>query len=99
MSMMPLTAAFVVSSLTVVDQARAYIQNLPVRLAVEHGVGQGDAAETDTLLDRIERHRVDVVLVEAATISMPFEEFVRRLRNTASQPAIFVLNPDASPAL
>ena len=36
------------------------VQNLPVRLAVE----QNEPAEADALLDRIERHRVDVVLVE-----------------------------------
>lgn len=97
--MMPLTAAFVVSNRTVWEQAHACIQNLPVRLAVEQGMGQDDAGETDALLDRIERHRVDVVLVETTTIALPLEEFVRRLRNTASQPAVFVLNPDASPAL
>ena len=53
----------------------------------------------DALLDRIERHRVDVVLVEASRVSLPLEEFVRRLQNTAAQPAVFVLHPDASPEL
>jgi len=99
MTMMPLTAAFVVSNRTVWEQAHSCIQNLPVRLAVEQGSAQTDSAETDELLDRIERHRVDVVLVETGTIALPFEEFVRRVRNTASQPAVFALNPDASPAL
>jgi pilus assembly protein CpaE len=95
--MMPLTAAFVVASRTVWEQAHACVQNLPVRIAVEHGLDQSDAADADALLDRIERHRVDVVLVEARRIAMPLEEFVRRLKNTASLPAVFVLNPDASP--
>jgi pilus assembly protein CpaE len=98
MNMMPLTAAFVISNRTVWEQAHACVQNLPVRLAVEQGMGQGDSAETDALLDRIERHRVDVVLVEASRIALPLEEFVRRIRNTAAQPAVFVLNADASPA-
>jgi pilus assembly protein CpaE len=97
--MMPLTAAFVISNRTVWEQAHACIQNLPVRLAVEQGVGQSDLAETDALLDRIERHRVDVVLVEAGRIGLPLEEFVRRIRNTAAQSAVFVLNQDASPEL
>jgi pilus assembly protein CpaE len=70
-----------------------------VRLALEEGVGQTEPVETDTLLDRIERYRVDVVLVEANLIALPLEEFVRRLRNTASQPAVFVLNPEVSPEL
>jgi pilus assembly protein CpaE len=97
--MMPLTAAFVISNRTVWEQAHACIQNLPVRLAVEHGPGQNDPAETDALLDRIERHRVDVVLVEAGRIGLPLDEFIRRIRNTAAQSAVFVLNQDASPEL
>ena len=90
MSMMPLTAAFVISNRTVWEQAHACMQNLPVRLAVEQGMGRRPA-EADALLDRIERHRVDVVLVEASRVAMPLEEFVRRLKNTAAQPAVFVL--------
>ena len=97
--MMPLTAAFVIANRTVWEQAHACIQNLPVRLAVEHGMGQSDPSETDALLDRIERHRVDVVLVEASRIAIPLEEFVRRIRNSAVQPAVFVLNAEASPEL
>jgi pilus assembly protein CpaE len=99
LNMMPLTAAFVISNRTVWEQAHACIQNLPVRLAVEQGMEQSDPAEADALLDRIERHRVDVVLVEASRIAFPLEEFVRRIRNTAAQSAVFVLNADASPEL
>jgi len=97
--MMPLTAAFVIANRTVWEQAHACIQNLPVRLAVEHGMGQSDPSETDALLDRIERHRVDVVLVEVNRIAIPLEEFVRRIRNSVVQPAVFVLNPEAAPEL
>lgn len=97
--MMPLTAAFVISNRTVWEQAHACIQNLPVRLAVEQGVGQSDPSETESLLDRIERHRVDVVLVEASRIALPLEEFVRRIRSAAAQPAVFVLNAEVSPEL
>jgi pilus assembly protein CpaE len=66
---------------------------------VEQGTGQSDPSETDALLDRIERHRVDVVLVETNRVGMPLEEFVRRVKNSAAQPAVFVLNPEASPEL
>ncbi len=95
--MMPLTAAFVIASRVVWEQAHACVQTLPVRIAVEHGLDQNDTADADAMLDGIERHRVDVVLVEASRVPMPLEEFVRRLRSTASQPAVFVLNPAASP--
>lgn len=97
--MMPLTAAFVVSSRNLWEQAHACIQNLPVRLAIEQAAGESDTTEADALLDRIERHRVDVVLLEASRLALPLEEFVRRVRNTTAQPAVFVLSPDASPGL
>jgi pilus assembly protein CpaE len=97
--MMPLTAACVVSNRNLWDQAHACIQNLPVRLAIEESGARNEAPEAEALLDRIERHRVDVVLLEPQKLALPLEEFIRRLRNTAAQPAIFVLSPDASPAL
>jgi pilus assembly protein CpaE len=93
MSMMPLTAAFIIGNRTVWEQAHACVQNLPVRIALE----QNEPADADALLDRIERHRVDVVLVEASRVSLPLEEFVRRLKNTSAQPAVFVVHPELSP--
>jgi pilus assembly protein CpaE len=91
--MMPLTAAFVIGTRALWEQAHACVQNLPVRIAVE----QSEPAEADALLDRIERHRADVVLVEASRVSIPLDEFVGRLKNTAAQPAVFVVHPEAAP--
>lgn len=93
--MMPLTAAFIVANRTLWEQAHACIRNLPVRIAVE----QNEPADAEVLLDRIERHRVDVVLVETGRVSLPLEEFVRRLKNMATPPSVFVLHPDAAPEL
>jgi pilus assembly protein CpaE len=91
--MMPLTAALVISNRQLWEQTHACIQNLPVRIALE----QNDPDDADALLDRIERHRADVVLIEAHRLALPLEEFIGRLRNTTSQPAVFVLHPEASP--
>ena len=92
MSMMPLTAAFVIGNRVVWEQASACIRNLPVRIAIE----QNEPAEAEALLDRVERHRVDVVLVEASRVSLPLDEFIRRLKNTSAQPAVFVVHPEVS---
>ena len=91
--MMPLTAALVISNRQLWEQAHACIQNLPVRIALE----QNDPEDPETLLDRIERHRADVVLIEAHRLALPLEEFIERLRDSTSQPAVFVLHPEASP--
>ena len=93
MSMMPLTAALLISNRQLWEQAHNCIQSLPVRIALE----QNDLTNMDELLDRVERHRTDVVLVEGLRLPVPLEEFVRRVRDTASQPAVFVLHPEASP--
>lgn len=91
--MTPLTAALVISTRNLWEQAHACIQNLPVRIALE----QNEPDDAEALLDRIDRHRADVVLIEAQSLGMPLEEFIRRLRDTVSQPAVFVLHPEASP--
>ena len=93
MSMMPITAALVISNRQLWEQTHNCIQNLPVRIALE----QNDPSAVDELVDRIERHRTDVVLLEAGRLRVPLEEFVRRLRETTSQPAVFVFHLEASP--
>lgn len=93
--MMPLTVAMILPNRTLWEQAHSCIQTLPVRISVE----QDEPTEADALLDRIERHRVDVVLVEANRISLPLEEFIRRLHNTPAQPAVFVFHAEATPQL
>lgn len=92
MSMAPLTAALVISSRNLWEQAHACIQNLPVRIALE----QTEPIEPDALLDRIERHRVDVILLETNGLGLPLDEFIRRARDASSQPEIFVLHPEAN---
>ena len=93
MSMHPITAALVISNRQLWEQAHLCIQNLPVRIALE----QNESGDIDDLLDRIERHNTDVVLLEASLLAVPLDEFIRRLRNTASQPAVFVFHLEASP--
>jgi pilus assembly protein CpaE len=97
MSMMPLTAALIIPTRVLWEQTHACIQNLPVRIAVEQN--EHEPSDPDALLDRIERHRVDVVLVDAGRVPMPLEEFVQRLKETSAQPAVFVLHTEASPQL
>jgi pilus assembly protein CpaE len=96
--MLPLTAALVIGNRTLCEQVHACIRNLPVRIAVEQNE-QIDPVAPDSLLDRIERHRADVVLLEASLVALPLEDFVRRLHNTAAQPAVFVFHTEASPGL
>jgi pilus assembly protein CpaE len=95
MSMMPLAAALLISNRQLQEQTNACIQNLPVRIALE----SNEIDDVEELLDRLERHRPDVVLIEANRLNLPLDEFVRRLRDTPSQPVVFVLHTEPSPQL
>ncbi len=48
-------------------------------------------------LDRIERIRPDVVILEVTRLREPIEEVVNRIRSTSVQPAVFALHATAEP--
>jgi pilus assembly protein CpaE len=98
MNMLPLTAALVIGNRALWEQVHGCIRNLPVRLALEQHA-ENDPIEPESLLDRIERHRVEVVMLEASMVELPLEELVRRIRSTSAQPAVFVFHPEANPGL
>ena len=92
MTMTPLSAAVVLANRALREEAFDCINNLPVRV-----VSDQRNEDTDELLDRIERFRVDVLLLEGGLMKTPLDEFARRLKLTASDPAIFILHTEAIP--
>jgi len=92
MTMTPLSAAVVLANRALREEAFDCINNLPVRV-----VSDQQNEDTDELLDRIERFRVDVLLLEGGLMKTPLDEFTRRLKLTASDPAIFILHSEAIP--
>lgn len=93
MKLSPLSAALVLSSGKLREEAIGCINHLPIRIALD----QRQLDDPEELLDQIERHRVDVVLLEGSLMRMPLEEMARRLRLTASDPVIFILQEAAVP--
>ena len=89
--MTPLSAVLVVANRTLREETLGCIDNLPVRVVVD----QRALDDIEDLLDRIERFRVDVILLEGNLLTIPLEDFTRRLKLTASEPAIFILQPAA----
>lgn len=92
MTMTPLSAAVLLANRALREEAFDCINNLPVRVVSDQRV-----EDTDELLDRIERFRVDVLLLEGGLMKTPLDEFTRRLKLTASDPAIFILHSEAIP--
>lgn len=93
MSMSPLSAALVVSNRTLREEALACVANLPVQITTD----QETLEDIEDLFEKIERSRVDVVLLEWSLLRIPLDDFARRLKLTASEPAIFILQDIAVP--
>ena len=73
MTMTPLSAAVLLANRALREEAFDCINNLPVRVVSDQRV-----EDTDELLDRIERFRVDVLLLEGGLMKTPLDEFTRR---------------------
>jgi pilus assembly protein CpaE len=92
-TMSPLSAAILMADRTLREETFNCIDNLPVRV-----VGDQKALEDmEELLDRIERFHVDVLLLEGGVLKAPLDEFTRRLKLTAAEPAVFILRNEAIP--
>lgn len=88
-----LSAALVIADQTLHEEALACIGGLPVRAVSDQQV----LDDMEDFLDKIERFRADVILLEWNLLRIPLDEFTRRLKVTASEPAVFILQSTAVP--
>lgn len=88
-----LSVAVVLADRVLREEAFSCIGNLPVRVVID----QRTLEDVEDLLDKIERSRADVLLIEGSLLKVPLDEFARRLKMTASEPVIFLLEVTAVP--
>ena len=93
--MYPIAAGIVVQTRELWDELNRSLQNLSVRLLFELSELPPDWAG---FLDRIERVRPDVIVLDVTRLREPLEDVIKRIRSTAAQPAVFALNTTAEPA-
>jgi pilus assembly protein CpaE len=91
--MYPLTIGLAIENRDLWDQAQACLAELPFRIIVEHQ----DVGDVSSFLDRLERMRPDVILVDISGWKEPLEGLVSSIRNVTGDPMIIALNnvPDA----
>jgi pilus assembly protein CpaE len=89
--MYPLTIGLAIENREIWDQAQATLGGLPFRIIVEHQ----DLGDTTNFLDRLERMRPDVVLVDISGWSEPLEGLVASIKQAAGDPMIIALNTSA----
>ena len=86
--MYPLTIGLAIENPELWDQAHAALSALPFRIIVEHK----DVGDVTNFLDRLERLRPDVVLVDISGWREPLEGLVTSIRAAAGDPMIIALN-------
>jgi pilus assembly protein CpaE len=86
--MYPLTIGLAIENPELWDQAHAALSALPFRIIVEHK----DVGDVTNFLDRLERMRPDVVLVDISGWKEPLEGLVTSIRAAAGDPMIIALN-------
>jgi len=89
--MYPLTIGLAIENRELWDQSQACLAGLPFRITVEHR----DLTDISTFIDRLERIRPDVVLVDISTWTQPLEGLVAQIRNATGDPMIIAVNTSA----
>jgi len=91
--MYPLTIGLAIENRDMWEQVQSCLSDLPFRIIVEHQ----DIGDISNFLDRLERMRPDVVLVDISNWRNPLESLVSSIRNAISDPMIIALNTSADP--
>jgi len=86
--MYPLTIGLAIENRELWEQAQACLQDLPFRVIVEHQ----DVGDLSNLLDRLERMRPDVVLLDISSWKEPLEGLVSSIRAAIGDPMIVAVN-------
>jgi hypothetical protein len=86
--MYPLTIGLAIENRELWEQAQACLADLPFRVIVEHQ----DIGDVSNFLDRLERMRPDVVLMDISGWREPLEGLVSSIRGATGDPMIIALN-------
>jgi len=91
--MYPLTIGLAIENRDLWEQTQNCLGQLPFRVIVEHQ----DVGDVSNFLDRLERMRPDVVLVDISGWKEPLEALVSSIRAVTGDPMIIALNTSADP--
>jgi pilus assembly protein CpaE len=89
--MYPLTIGLAIENRELWDGVQSTLSTLPFRIIVEHQ----DVGDVSNFLDRLERMRPDVVLVDISGWREPLEGLVASIKSAAGDPMIIALNTSA----
>jgi pilus assembly protein CpaE len=90
--MYPLTIGLAIENRDLWEQAQSCLADLPFRIIVEHQ----DIGDVSNFIDRLERMRPDVVLIDISGWREPLEGLVTSIRGAIGDPMIIALNNTAN---
>ncbi|HUB83776.1 MAG TPA: AAA family ATPase [Bryobacteraceae bacterium] len=91
--MYPLTIGLAIENRDLWEQAQSCLADLPFRIIVEHQ----DIGDVSNFLDRLERMRPDVVLIDISGWREPLEGLANSIRTAIGDPMIVAINTNADP--
>ena len=91
--MYPLTIGLAIENRDLWEQTQSCLADLPFRIIVEHQ----DIGDVSNFLDRLERMRPDVVLIDISGWREPLEGLANSIRTAIGDPMIVALNTNADP--
>jgi pilus assembly protein CpaE len=91
--MEPVTAALVIKTQALWDEARPVLDKINARVLME----RTEIGDWTNFLDQIERLAPDAVFLDLADLKEPAEQVIRRIKATSVSPAVIALHTEADP--
>jgi pilus assembly protein CpaE len=89
--MYPLTIGLAIENREIYEQVQACLAELPYRIIVE----QQEVGDLSEFVERVDRMRPDVLLVDISNLKAPLEDTIPRLKSVSNDPMIIALHPQA----
>jgi pilus assembly protein CpaE len=90
----PISAGIVIQTKELWEELTHALESLSVRLVFELAELPSDWT---AFLERIDRVRPEVILIETEKLRIPLDEVMRRIRSTEARPAVIALHTTAEP--
>jgi len=88
-----ITIGTVVASQDLLDELQAALYDQPVRAVLE----QREIGEWGEFLEKLDRVRPDVLLIDMTQIADPLEDVIRQIKATSGSPMVIVVHTSADP--
>lgn len=93
--MYPLAVGMIVESKEIWDELSAVIREMSIRVVFE--LTELPVSDWPGFLDRIERVRPDLILLEVTKLREPLDQIVARVLSTPVRPAVYAVHREADP--